>query len=181
MNKVAEFVYNVGLKRGKRRFLWSLAGALFWYGAVLIMVLLAPVVDSAWGLHLSIPAAVRLPAGIILLLVGVPVVVWTITRFLRVKGTPIPFNPPPKFVTDGLYGIVRNPMHAGWTVSLAGLAVLMQSFTLLVIFIPAFVLVHIWYLKMIEEKELEKKFGQAYIEYRKRVPMFVPGLGKKQE
>jgi len=70
-------------------------------------------------------------------------------------------------------------MHLGWTVVLLGLAVLMQSFTLLVIFIPLFLLVHIVYLKLIEEKELEKKFGQAYIDYRKSVPMFIPRLTRK--
>jgi len=52
--------------------------------------------------------------------------------------------------------------------------VLMQSFTLLVIFIPLFILVHIIYLKFVEEKELEKKFGQAYIDYKKKVPMVFP-------
>jgi protein-S-isoprenylcysteine O-methyltransferase Ste14 len=125
---------------------------------------------------MSFPAAVRLPLGIVCLLIGVPVVVWTITRFLRVKGSPIPFNPPPVMVTNGLYAVVRNPMHAGWTILLVGLALLMQSFTLLVIFIPLFVLAHVVYLKMVEEKELEKKFGQAYLDYKKRVPMFIPGL-----
>ena len=52
----------------------------------------------------------------------------------------------------------------------------MQSFTLLVIFIPLFIMVHIVYLKLVEEKELEKKFGQAYIDYKKKVPMFFPRL-----
>jgi protein-S-isoprenylcysteine O-methyltransferase Ste14 len=93
---------------------------------------------------------------------------------VRTKGSPIPFNPPPALVVNGLYRFVRNPMHLGWTVLLIGVAVLMQSFTLLVIFIPLFILVHIIYLKLVEEKELEKKFGQAYIDYKKKVPMFFP-------
>ena len=67
-------------------------------------------------------------------------------------------------------------MHLGWTLMLFGVAVLMQSFTLLVIFIPLFVLAHILYLKLIEEKGLEKTFGQAYLNYKKRVPMFIPKL-----
>ena len=67
-------------------------------------------------------------------------------------------------------------MHLGWTLLLIGLAVLMQSFTLLVIFMPLFILAHIIYLKFIEEKELEKKFGQAYLDYKHRVPMFIPKL-----
>ena len=106
-------------------------------------------------------------------------VLWTIIRFLRIKGTPIPFNPPPKLVVNGLYRVVRNPMHLGWTIVLIGLALLMQSFTLLVIFIPLFITVHIIYLKYIEEKELEKKFGQAYLDYKQRVPMFIPRLKRK--
>jgi protein-S-isoprenylcysteine O-methyltransferase Ste14 len=174
MNSVAEFVYYVSTKQGRRRFFWSLAGALFWYGAVAIMIVLAPIVDRALGINMSIPPAVRLPVGIILLVLGVPVVLWTIIRFLRTKGTPIPFNPPPTLVANGLYSVVRNPMHLGWTIVLVGLALVMQSFTLFVIFIPLFIAVHIIYLKFVEEKELEKKFGQAYLDYKKRVPMFIP-------
>ena len=70
-------------------------------------------------------------------------------------------------------------MHLGWTIVLIGLAILLQSFTLLVIFIPLFVLAHIIYLKLIEEKELEKKFGQVYLDYKKRVPMWLPKVVKK--
>ena len=125
---------------------------------------------------MSIPMAIRLPVYIVLLVIGIPMVLWTIFRFLRTKGTPIPFNPPPTMVTNGLYAIVRNPMHLGWTILLIGAAVFTQSFTLLVIFIPLFVLAHILYLKFVEEKELEKKFGQAYLDYKKRVPMFIPKL-----
>ena len=140
------------------------------------MVVIAPWLDKTWGLHLSIPLLARLPIGIILLVIGISMVVRTITRFLRTKGTPIPFDPPPILVVNGLYSVVRNPMHLGWTLMLFGVAVLMQSFTLLVIFIPLFVLAHILYLKLIEEKGLEKTFGQAYLNYKKRVPMFIPKL-----
>ena len=181
MNSVAEFVYRVATKKDRRRVIWSIAGALFWYGAVAIMIWLAPIVDRATGIRMSIPLALRLPLGIILLLIGVPMVCWTVIRFLHTRGSPIPFNPPPALVVNGLYRIVRNPMHFGWTVLLIGVALLMQSFTLLVIFIPLFVLVHIIYLKFIEEEELEKKFGQAYIDYKKKVPMFFPRLMGKRE
>ena len=176
LNKIAEFVYCVSTKQGTRRLLWSVVGAVFWCGAVAIMIILAPLVDRTLGIKLQVPLAVRLPTGIVLLVIGVPMVLWTIVRFLQTKGTPIPFDPPPILVVNGLYSIVRNPMHLGWTIVLIGLALLMQSFTLLVIFIPLFVVVHILYLKLIEEKELEKKFGQAYLNYKKRVPMFIPKL-----
>ena len=178
MNSVAEWVYDIAKKRDRRRLLWSVVGALFWYGTVAITVFLAPWLDKIWGLRLSIPLPVRLLIGIILLVIGVPMVLWTITLLLKTKGTPIPFNPPPTLVLTGLYRVVRNPMHIGWTNVLIGLAILMQSFTLLVIFMPLFITIHIVYLKFVEEKELEKKFGQAYLDYRQRVPMFIPRLWK---
>ncbi|MDD5288477.1 MAG: isoprenylcysteine carboxylmethyltransferase family protein [Dehalococcoidales bacterium] len=176
MNNIAEFVYRVATRRGRKRFYWSLAGAVFWYGAVAVMIALAPWLDRVLKLKLSIPMPVRLPIAIVLLAIGVPMVVWTIVRLIRTKGSPIPFNPPPTIVVDGLYGIVRNPMHLGWTLVIIGIGVLMQSFILLFVFIPLFIIVHILYIKLIEEKELEKKFGQAYLDYKKRVPMFVPKL-----
>jgi len=174
MNGIAGFVYRVATTHHRFKTLLSIAGAIFWYGSVMLAILLSPWADNQLGLSLHIAAAVRLPVAIVLLLVGAPMVVWTIARFLRARGSPIPFSPPPTFVTDGLYKVVRNPMHLGWTLVIAGVGVLRQSFTLLLVFTPAFVLAHIIYIKLIEEKELEEKFGQAYREYKKRVGMFLP-------
>jgi protein-S-isoprenylcysteine O-methyltransferase Ste14 len=36
------------------------------------------------------------------------------------------------------------------------------------------------YIKFIEEKELEARFGQEYSEYKKRTPFFIPKIGKHQ-
>jgi len=33
---------------------------------------------------------------------------------------------------------------------------------------------------MIEEPELTKRFGEDYLEYKKRVLMFIPRLGKRR-
>ncbi|HEX9896295.1 MAG TPA: isoprenylcysteine carboxylmethyltransferase family protein [Dehalococcoidales bacterium] len=179
MNSLAEFVYQVATTQHRFKFLLSVAGTIFWYGGVALMIFFSSWVDRQLGLELSISPPVRLPIAIILLAVGVPMVVWTIARFFRARGTPIPFSPPPHFVTDGLYRLVRNPMHLGWTLVLLGLAVLRQSFSLLVIMTPFFVLAHILYIKLVEEKELEKKFGQAYLDYKKRVPMFIPKIKER--
>ncbi len=178
MNSLAEFVYRVATTHHKFKLLITIAGAIFWYGGVALMVYLSPWVDRKLGLELSITPLVRFPVSIILLVLGIPMVVWTITRFFRARGTPIPFNPPPGFVTDGLYRIVRNPMHLGWALVLIGLAVLRQSFSLLVIGVPFFAAAHVIYYKLVEEKELEKKFGQAYLDYKKRVGMFIPNFWK---
>jgi protein-S-isoprenylcysteine O-methyltransferase Ste14 len=35
------------------------------------------------------------------------------------------------------------------------------------------------YIKLIEEKELEERFGSEYLEYKKRTPFLIPRLGKR--
>jgi protein-S-isoprenylcysteine O-methyltransferase Ste14 len=156
MNNIAEFVYKVAKSNGRLKAIMSLLGTVFWYGAVALMVFLSPWLDDLMGLKLSIPAVVANAIASLLLVIGMPMVLWTIFRFFLAKGTPVPFNPPPILVTDGLYAHVRNPMHLGWLIVLIGLSFLRQSFSLLVIFTPAFLLVHVLYLKLVEEKELEK-------------------------
>ena len=36
--------------------------------------------------------------------------------------------------------------------------------------------IHICFLKLFEERELDSRFGQPYIEYKKRVPFLIPNL-----
>jgi protein-S-isoprenylcysteine O-methyltransferase Ste14 len=47
-----------------------------------------------------------------------------------------------------------------------------------IFFTPIFILINVWELKEIEEPELVKRFGDEYVEYRRRTPMFFPGLGR---
>ena len=176
MSSLADFVFRTATTRGRRRTLWSIAGAIFWYGGVTIAVILSVLVDRWLGWNLSVPNPLRWSLVIIFMVCGTPMVIWTILRFFRALGTPVPFNPPQVFVTDGLYKYIRNPMHLGWTLVLIGLSLWLVSFTMLVIFLPLFVIIHVLYLKLIEEKELEKKFGQSYVDYKKRVPMFFPRI-----
>ena len=35
------------------------------------------------------------------------------------------------------------------------------------------------YIKLIEERELEERFGSEYLEYKKSTPFLIPSLGKK--
>lgn len=44
------------------------------------------------------------------------------------------------------------------------------------LFTPLFIALNYWELKWIEEPELEKRLGGAYLEYRAKTPMFLPDL-----
>ena len=67
-------------------------------------------------------------------------------------------------------------MLLGLFIFLVGLGILFGSLSLIFIFTPLFILINVLYLKAIEEKEMEKKFGREYLEYKKKVPMFIPKI-----
>ncbi len=54
-----------------------------------------------------------------------------------------------------------------------GIAILIGSFTALLA-VVLFAAILIGYLKIIEEKELQIRFGSDYIEYKKKTPFIIP-------
>jgi len=137
-------------------------------------------IDRLLNLPGLLPDSARLPVAIPVMTVGVAVTAWSGFHFLRVKGTPVPFNPPPEVVTTGPYRYARNPMLTGVFLFLFGLGLAFDSLSLVFFFTPLFVVVNLWELKQIEEPELVKRFGDTYVDYQKRTPMFIPGFGRNQ-
>jgi protein-S-isoprenylcysteine O-methyltransferase Ste14 len=69
---------------------------------------------------------------------------------------------------------MRNPMVTGVFACLFGLGLIFHSVSIVLIWTPVYILLHVIELKMVEEPELERRFGASYTEYRHRVPMFLP-------
>jgi protein-S-isoprenylcysteine O-methyltransferase Ste14 len=67
-------------------------------------------------------------------------------------------------------------MLTGVFVLLFGFGVLLGSISLVSIFTPLFILLNVGELKAVEERELERRLGKDYVEYKKRVPVFIPRL-----
>jgi len=143
-----------------------------------LFVIAALWVDRLLNLPGLLPNGARLPVSIPVMAIGIAVTGWSGFHFLKVKGTPVPFNPPPEVVTTGPYKYARNPMLTGVFLFLFGLGFAADSFSLVLVFTPLFILINVWELREIEEPELVKRFGDAYIEYQRRTPMFIPGLGR---
>ena len=143
-----------------------------------LFVIAALWVDELLNLPGLLPDGARLPESIPLMAAGVAITAWSGYHFLKVKGTPVPFNPPPEVVTTGPYRYARNPMLTGVFLFLFGLGFAFDSFSLVLFFTPLFIVVNVWELKQIEEPELVKRFGNTYIEYHRRTPMFIPSLGR---
>lgn len=91
-------------------------------------------------------------------------------------GTPLPMVPTQKLVVSGPYAYCRNPMILGAAVLYIGLGILVNSLSWIVIFILALLVPVLIYIKLIEEKELEARFGGQYLTYKKNTPFLIPGV-----
>lgn len=171
-------LYRAATGTKKTRTLLTPVGVTIFGVFTALFVVAALWVDGLLNLRGLLPEGLRLPVAMPLIAVGIAVTAWSGFHFLRVKGTPVPFNPPPEVVTTGPYKYARNPMLTGVFLFLFGLGFAFESFSLVLFFTPLFILVNLWELKKIEEPELVKRFGDTYIEYQRRTPMFIPGLGR---
>jgi protein-S-isoprenylcysteine O-methyltransferase Ste14 len=175
--KWIEILYNLAASSRKNRNFFTPIGAFFYALLTFSFVIIALQVDRLLGITDIFPRSLSIILALPIFSFALFFIGWSVLNFLRAKGTPVPFNPPPQLVTTGPYAYVRNPMLAGVFALLFGFGVLLGSASLLVIFTPLFIFINVWELKAIEEPELLKRLGQDYIEYRKRTPMFFPDFG----
>lgn len=157
-------------------------GAAIFTGASLELVLIPLVlvvagryVDAA--LHLGRLASDR--QSIVLAVacfgLGVPWLASSIYwQHRRGRGTPLPLVPTKVLVTGGPYRCSRNPMALGAILWLAGWAGVANSPTALYGGVGVFALALFTYHKLVEEKELEARFGEVYRRYRESTPFLLP-------
>ena len=174
--KWIEILHKAATGSKKVRTLLTPVGLLIFLGAIVLLVVLALWIDRLLGFPKLFGPPWNIVVSVPILVIGMFFVLWSNLHFLIVKGTPVPFNPPPKLVTTGPYAFARNPMVTGVFLLLFGLGLLLGSITLVFIFTPLVVLLIVWELKAIEEPELERRLGEEYVEYKKRVPMFFPWM-----
>lgn len=89
------------------------------------------------------------------------------------EGTPAPWDPPTKFVVEGPYRHVRNPMISSVVLGLIGAGLVFNSAPVLV-WAALFLLLNFFYIKFSEEPGLVERFGEDYLEYRRNVPAWIP-------
>ncbi len=163
----------------KTRSLLTPIGVMIFGAFTASFVSAAIIVDRLLNLTLPLPDGAKLLVSTPMIAVGISVSAWSVLHFLKVKGTPVPFNPPPRVVKTGPYRYVRNPMLTGVFLILFGIGFGVNSFSLVVFFAPLYVLINVWELKKIEEPELMRRLGDEYKKYRRQTPMFIPGCRTK--
>tara|TARA_R110002111_G_scaffold113992_1_gene174930 strand:- start:853 stop:1509 length:657 start_codon:yes stop_codon:yes gene_type:complete len=82
-----------------------------------------------------------------------------------------------RLITDRLYGLVRHPQYTGLFIALFGEGVVHWPTLFSVALFPIIVITY-YLLARSEERKVEEEFGEAYREYRNRVPMFIPRWGQ---
>ena len=91
----------------------------------------------------------------------------------RGKGTPVPYDPPKRLVTTGLYAYVRNPMQLSAVLLFFLLGGVLQNFWIAI----AGVMAHIYSAGLAgwdEGEDLRQRFGADWHEYRHGVPSWIP-------
>jgi protein-S-isoprenylcysteine O-methyltransferase Ste14 len=78
----------------------------------------------------------------------------------------------PEFRTPWFYRIVRHPLYVGWIVTFFATPTMSVGHLLFAVTMTLYMLVAIRF----EERDLIRKHGETYVEYRERVPMLVPKL-----
>lgn len=135
--------------------------------------------DGVLGFQKFPPFPVNLLVGIAVLLFGLLMGIKS-TRLLFFFGKGLPWGEVDKrdqskaLVTTGLYALCRNPMTLGYTLLPLGMGIMFQSPTMELIVPAAVLLVTASIIKLREEPRLESRFGEEYLEYKRRTPFLIP-------
>jgi protein-S-isoprenylcysteine O-methyltransferase Ste14 len=110
--------------------------------------------------------------GIISFVVGLGLNLIGDRTFKKCKTTVKPFEESTTLVTSGVFQISRNPMYLGFVLILSGIAILMGSLAPYAIIIIFIILIDNVFIK-VEEIMLEEKFGNSWLEYKRKVRRWI--------
>jgi protein-S-isoprenylcysteine O-methyltransferase Ste14 len=88
-------------------------------------------------------------------------------------------NAKDQMVTGGIYSYIRHPQYLGFLLITSGM--LVQWITIPTALMWPILITLYYRLAKEEEKEMEERFGEAYLEYKDHVPMFIPFLTRNKK
>ena len=144
----------------------------------------AAVVATMWGIYLARGPLLTIRFGVRTPLVVVAGVVFGIGSYIRaqvrrqlpasvVLGLPeISAQDRGRLVVEGVYSRVRHPRYVGVGLGVAAMALFANYLALYVLVLAYIPMIYV--VALLEERELEARFGDAYREYCRKVPRFLP-------
>ena len=121
----------------------------------------------------KIPFTMRLPIGLGLIAFGGWLALYSIQIVFR------DYRPEPIMITEGMFSKVRHPIYLGAMLVYLGVLCLTLSLVGAIVFLFV-MLVYQWLAKH-EEKLMLGIFGDAYRDYIRRVPMWVPRVFRDRQ
>lgn len=145
----------------------------FAFGIFVASALVAAVRYVAGHSQQMLPVPSWLGLGI--MLAGSAVVLLVMGNLaLKGRGAPFAVALTRLVAVEWFYAWTRNPMVLAGTVGLLGLGLYLRSGLFLLFVALFFVPVVIAFLTLFEERELEIRFGQDYLDYKARTPGYFP-------
>lgn len=102
-----------------------------------------------------------------LLLTGILIVAWAVMTV-----NAIDISKPTTIITTGPYAFSRNPMYVAWAFIYLAIALLVNTWWLIILFPVLLLFIHFRDVRQ-EERQLEKEFGEQYREYCARVRRYL--------
>ncbi|MEO1627712.1 MAG: isoprenylcysteine carboxylmethyltransferase family protein [Bacteroidota bacterium] len=91
------------------------------------------------------------------------------------RGTPLPLDCPNELVVEGPYQFVRNPMAVAGIGQGLCVGLILGSYWVMAYAMADAVLWHLL-VRPVEEQDLEKRFGDSYLAYKRQIKCWIPGF-----
>ena len=128
----------------------------------------SPILDKPFNLIL----------GSLLTVAGLILGLWSnYVQLTLGRGTPVPIMATQKLIIQPPYNYCRNPMALGAILMYLGVAFLFRSIGAVVLVLLGGGIL-LAYIKQVEEAEMETRFGEEYLRYKKQTPFLIPRFRK---
>jgi protein-S-isoprenylcysteine O-methyltransferase Ste14 len=142
--------------------------------APLFLVTIASAFDQWLQLPRFTYRLVNLFIGLLFIVPGWLFAMWFVQAQFAL-GEGIPVFATQKLIVQGPYAHCRNPMTLGADLFYVGVSIWMGSLSAVGLTM-LYAILSVVYLKVIEEKRLEERFGSEYLKYKQRTPFIIPRL-----
>ncbi len=115
-----------------------------------------------------LPENLSIWIGVPLMLIAFPIAVMAFKTFKKAENDPAVRTPTTTIVSVGIYRLTRNPMYLSMAILYLGITCWVNSLWSLLFLIPVLIVVNAGVIKR-EEKYLEEKFGEEYLQYKSKV------------